>query len=427
MKILWKHTRILDVIEGQLKENMDLCVEDGRIVAMGVDLDCDADEIIDGREKLLTPGFINAHTHLGMSLLRNLADDMELHSWLNDAIWPFEAKMTGEDIYWGTKLSLAELIDSGVTCYCDMYGNMDRVGDATLEAGMRGVLTLGMIEDDKKEMRLRTMEELYKNYHRPEEGIKVAAAPHAIYTCGGEFIKDIMAIADNYDGSVHIHMSETIKEVEDCEKAHGMTPVCYVESLGMLEHRVIAAHCVHMTEEELDLVKDKPFYPVNNPTSNLKLASGFAPVEAMLKRNIKVCIGTDGSSSNNNQNLLEEMHIASILNKAVTMDPKAVPAIEVLRMATINGAYALGWEEEIGSLEVGKSADIVVFDLESPSFTPKNNLVNALCYSAQTSDITDVMVRGRFLKKNRKHQTLDVEEIRREVAERTARILKEME
>lgn len=422
MKTLLKNITMLDVIQEGIVENTDILIEDDVIAEIGRNLKSPADEVIDGTDKLVIPGLINAHTHLGMSLLRNLSDDYPLYEWLNDVIWPFEAKMGPEDIYWGTKLSLVELIRSGVTCYCDQYYFMNRVGDATLESGIRGMLTRGIIEDDKKEEKLKETRELYDNYHGREGRLKVVPSPHAIYTNGTEFLKEIIAMAKDMDGMINIHMSETVKEVEDCKKEHGMTPIEYIDSIGMTDLHVIAAHCVHITDEEIDLVKDKEFFPVYNPTSNLKLASGFTPVQKMLDAGMKVAIGTDGSSSNNNQNLLEEMHIGSIVNKAVNMDAEAVPAMEVIKMATIQGARALGWDEEIGSIEPGKQADLVFFDLNAPSFTPKNNLISALCYSAQSSDICQVMVAGKTIFKDGKVLTLDEEEIKREVRERTERI-----
>lgn len=422
MKRLFKDFTMLDVRQEAVLEHMDLLVEGDRISKIGRNLSMEADEVVDGKDKFMIPGLVNAHTHLGMSLLRNLSDDFPLYEWLNDVIWPFEAKMGSEDIYWGTKLSLAELIRSGVTCFCDQYYFMDRVGDATLEAGIRGVLTRGLIEDDQKEEKLAETRKLYEDYHGREGRLKVVPSPHAIYTNGSAYLKEIIAMAKEMDGMINIHMSETTKEVEDCVAEHGMTPIRYIESLGMLDLHVIAAHCVHMTEDEMRMVQGKKFFPVYNPTSNLKLASGFTPVDKMLKEGMILAIGTDGSSSNNNQNMLEEMHIGSVVNKAVTGNAQAVPAMEIIKMATIHGAKALGWEEEIGSLEVGKKADMVIFDLNTPSFTPRNNLISALCYSAQTSDIHAVLCDGKYLLKDGELLTMDLKEIMDEVSRRTEAI-----
>ncbi|MDO5713626.1 MAG: amidohydrolase [Tissierellia bacterium] len=422
MKILIKNISMLDVMDERVLEKMDLVIEGEIIKKIGKNIQEDADEIIDGKHLFVIPGLINSHTHLGMSLLRNLADDLPLHTWLNNSIWPFEAKMNREDIYWGTKLSLIENIRSGATCYCDQYYAMDRVADATLEAGLRGVLTRGLIEDDKAEEKLEETKELYQNYHGKEGRLKVVPSPHAIYTTSPNFLKKVIAMAEGMDGVINIHMSETLKEVEDSVKEYGMTPINYIHSLGMLELHVIAAHCVHITDKEIELIAGKKFYPIYNPTSNLKLASGFTPVQKMLNAGITMGIGTDGSSSNNNQNILEEMHIGSIVNKAVNMDAQSVPAMEIIKMATINGAKALGWEDKIGSIEEGKQADLVFFDLKTPSFTPRNNLISALCYSAQSSDINRVMVAGKTIYKENKVLTLNEEEVMEEVQFRTEKI-----
>ena len=273
------------------------------------------------------------------------------------------------------------------------------------------------------EERLEEMKNLYKDYHNYADGrIKILPGPHAIYTCSEEYLKEVIKLTKEFDGALNIHMSETIKEVEDCKKLHnGLTPVEYINELGMLDLHVIAAHCTHITDNEIQIIKDKDFYPVYNPSSNLKLASGFTPVHQMLENNIKVAIGTDGSSSNNNQNMIEEMHIASIVNKAVELNAEAVPAIKVLQMATINGSKALGFDN--GIIEEGKLADISLFDLNSINFTPRNNLISALCYSASSNDVVDLIVDGKLIMKNREVLTMDEEYIKYKVNENTKRLL----
>ncbi|MFR8927970.1 amidohydrolase, partial [Peptoniphilus senegalensis] len=348
MSILIKNISYLDIEKEKIIDNADIFIEENKIKRIGENLKIDADQVLDGENKLLTPGFVNAHTHLGMSYFRNYADDLALMDWLKNEIWPIEAKLNAEDIYWSSMLSIIENIKSGVTTFCDMYYEMDRVGDAALESGIRGVLTRGMTDvDGKGEEKLQEFDALYNNYHNRSDGrIRVVPAPHAIYTCSTEFLKEISENAKKlYDNIIHIHLSETLTEVENSKKEYGMTPIEYVNSLGLLDSQIIAAHCVHITDEEIELVKNKKFYPVYNPSSNLKLASGFTPVDKMLKNNIKLAMGTDGDSSNNNQDFVEEMHIGGIVNKAVTMNEKAVPAIEILKMATINGAEALGFEK----------------------------------------------------------------------------------
>lgn len=414
MSILIKNISYLDIEKEKIIDHADIFIEASIIKKIGKNLKVDADEILDGENKLLTPGFVNAHTHLGMSYFRNYADDLALMDWLQNEIWPVEAKLNAEDIYWSSMLSIIENIKSGVTTFCDMYYEMDRVGDAAIESGIRGVLTRGMTDvDGKGEEKLQELDALYNNYHNRSDGrIRVVPAPHAIYTCSTEFLKEISENAKKlYDNIIHIHLSETLTEVENSKKEYGMTPIEYVNSLGLLDSQIIAAHCVHITDEEIELVKDKKFYPVYNPSSNLKLASGFTPVDKMLKKNIKLALGTDGDSSNNNQDFVEEMHIGGIVNKAVTMNEKAVPAIEILKMATVNGAEALGFEN-LGLIKEDYLADLTVFDLESNSFTPRNNLISALVYSANSSDVEAVICDGKFIMRDRKLVNVDEKKVR---------------
>ena len=420
MSILIKNISYLDIEEEKIVDKADIFIEENKIKKIGENLDRKVDQVLDGENKLLTPGFVNAHTHLGMSYFRNYADDLALMDWLENEIWPIEAKLNAEDIYWSSLLSIIENIKSGVTSFCDMYYEMDRVGDAAIEAGIRGVLTRGMTDvDGKDEEKLQEFDDLYNNYHEKSNGrIRVVPAPHAIYTCSTEFLKEIAKRSlERYDSLIHIHLSETLTEVENSKKEYGMTPIEYVNSLGLLDSQIIAAHCVHITDEEIELVKDKKFYPVYNPSSNLKLASGFTPVDKLLKNNITMALGTDGDSSNNNQDFVEEMHIGGIVNKAVTMNEKAVPAIEILKMATINGAKALGFEK-LGLVKEDYLADLTIFDLNSNSFTPRNNLISALVYSASSSDVESVICDGKFIMKNREILNVDEEKIREIVNKR---------
>lgn len=420
MTILIKNISYLDIEKEKIIDHADIFIEGSIIKKIGENLKLDADEVLDGENKLLTPGFVNAHTHLGMSYFRNYADDLALMDWLENEIWPIEAKLNKEDIYWSSMLSIIENIKSGVTSFCDMYYEMDRVGDAAIESGIRGVLTRGMTDvDGKGEEKLEEFDALYKNYQNKCGGrIKVVPAPHAIYTCSTEFLKEIAKRSlERYDSLIHIHLSETLTEVENSKKEYGMTPIEYVNTLGLLDSQIIAAHCVHITDEEIELVKNKRFYPVYNPSSNLKLASGFTPVDKMLKKNIKLALGTDGDSSNNNQDFVEEMHIGGIVNKAVTMNEKAVPAIEILKMATVNGAEALGFER-LGLIKEDYLADLTIFDLNSNSFTPRNNLISALVYSANSSDVESVICDGKFIMRDRKILNVDEEKVRQVVNKR---------
>ena len=412
MKILIKNIAVLTMDASNTDVfNSNIYIVDDKIEYIGHDIENrEVHRVIDGKNKFAMPGLVNAHTHIGMSLLRNYSDDLELYTWLNDKIWPIEAKMDGEDIYWGSLLSIVEMIKSGTTTFCDMYYFMDQVAEGVEQSGIRGLLTRGMTEGSEGDKKLRETKDLYNNWQGKADGrIKVMVAPHAIYTTSQDFLIKSLELADELDVGLHIHLSETKGEVEDSYKEYGKSPVRYLEDLDFFERHTIAAHCVHLDDEDIDILLKHNVYPVNNPTSNLKLASGFAPVDKMLKKGISVALGTDGSSSNNNLDMFEEINLASLVNKAVNLDPLSVPAYSAIKMATINGARALDWDDEIGTIEVGKKADIIILDLDKPHFYPRHNLVSAISYSAHGSDVDTVIIDGKIIMEKREIRTLDVE------------------
>lgn len=415
MTLLIKDIDLLPI--NDLKEviyGTNIYIKEDKICHIGeIREDIEVSRIIDGKNKLAMPGLINSHTHVGMSLLRNYADDLPLHEWLNDAIWPVEAKLTGEDVYWGSLLSMVEMIQSGTTAFCDMYFFMDEVGEGVEKSGMRSILTRGMVEDDDSDEKLKDTKELYNNWNGKADGrIKVMVAPHAPYTCSPEFLTKSIDLAKELDTGIHIHLSETKKEVEDSFKLYGKSPIKHVYDLGLFDLHTIAAHCVHVDDEDIELLLEKNVHPANNPRSNLKLASGFAPVDKMLKKRIPVSLATDGSSSNNNLNMFEEINLAVLVNKAVNLDAISVSAYEALEMASINGAKALDWSDEIGSIEVDKKADLILIDMDKPHLYPKHNTVSALSYSVQGSDVDTVIIDGNIIMENREVKTLDVEKIK---------------
>ncbi len=398
----------------EILENTNIYIEKDRITHIGeLRKDIEVTRTIDGKNKVAMPGLINAHTHVGMSLLRNYADDLPLHKWLTEKIWPVEANLTAEDVYWGSLLSMVEMIQSGTTTFCDMYFFMDEVGKGIEEAGVRGILTRGIIEEPgSEEEKLQDTKRLYNNWNGKANGrIKVMVAPHAPYTCSPSYLEKIIDLAKELNTGIHIHLSETKKEVEDSLKEFGKSPIKHVYDLGLFELPTVAAHCVHVDDDDIEILKNMNVSPVNNPSSNLKLASGFAPVAEMLERGIPVALGTDGSSSNNNLNMFEEIHLAAIVNKAVNMDATSVPAIDALKMATINGAKALLWDNEIGSIEIGKKADLILIDMDKPHIYPIHSIISALAYSVQGSDVDTVIVDGNIIMENRNINTLDVEKI----------------
>jgi 5-methylthioadenosine/S-adenosylhomocysteine deaminase len=266
---------------------------------------------------------------------------------------------------------------------------------------------------------------LYEKFHGKANGrIKVMVAPHAPYTCSPDFLKETAKLAKELNTGIHIHLSETKQEVEDSFKLHGKSPIRHVYDLGLLDLHTIGAHCVHLDNDDIQIIKQTGLFPVNNPGSNLKLASGFARVDDMLKAEIPVALGTDGSSSNNNLNMFEEINLAALINKAVNKDAVSVPALSALKMATINGAKALQWEREIGSIEVDKKADMILLDIDKPHLYPYHNLISSLAYSVQASDVDTVIVDGEIIMEKREIKTLDVEKIKFECKRAAEDLLK---
>ncbi len=371
-----------------------------------------AEAVLDATEKLAVPGFVNAHTHASMTLLRSYADDMNLMDWLQNKIWPIEAKMDADDIYWGAMLAAVEMIKSGTTTFADMYGPyMEKVVEVVRDSGLRGVLSRGIIGIADGDVKLEENAQLFRDFHQTADGrITVMFGPHAPYTCPPEFLRKVAAKAGELGAEVHIHMAETKGEVEDCLKQYGKRPFALVAETGLFECGTLAAHCVHLNEEDMDIMQKYKIRSVNNPGSNMKLASGVSPVTELLRRGICVALGTDGASSNNNLDMLEEIQLAALLHKVDTYDPLAVPAFQALQMGTEYGAQALGLSK-VGRLEVGCKADITLLDMHSAAWYPRHDLVSLLVYSANSASVDTVLVNGRILMEKRQLLTLDEERI----------------
>lgn len=373
-------------------------------------------KVINADGKILSPGFVNTHTHLSMSLFRGFADDYDLDTWLNDYIWPMEANLNEEYSYIGALLAAVELIKSGTTTFSDMYFYMEDVARAIDEAGIRGVLSYGMIDlagPEKREEEFRENISLYENCNGMADGrIKVYFGPHSPYTTSKELLERVRKEADKYNTGIHIHVGETKKEVDDLVEATGMRPFEYLESLGLLGPDVVAAHAVWLSDNEIEIIKKHNVKISHNPCSNMKLSSGIAPVAKLLENGVCVSLGTDGASSNNNLDLIEEMKFASLLQKVDTLNPLVLPASEVLKMATINGARTLGLEEEIGSIEVGKKADLILIETNASNMTPdSSDLCSNIVYSANGSNVDTTICNGKILMENKKLTTLDEQEI----------------
>lgn len=422
-KLLLKNIELLDTPNGEVNV---IAVEDGKISYIGKDLPDSfaADEVIDGKGMLATAGMVNTHGHVSMTLLRSYADDMALMDWLENKIWPIEAKMNAKDIYWGAMLGIAEMLKSGTTCFADMYCFMDDVARAVAETGIRANLSRGLIglAPDKDE-KLAENTQLVKDWQGYDNGrIRITYGPHAPYTCPVEYLQKVIEAAQANNAEIQMHLCETKGEVENCIKEHGVTPIKLMDQLGMFEQGTIAAHCVYLTEDDMDIMAAKNVRVAHNPQSNLKLASGIAPVARMLEKGICVGLGTDGASSNNNLDMLEECRAAAMLHKTTTLNPLAVPAAQAWDMATANGAKVLGFDE-LGKLGVGQQADIVLWNMHKPYWYPRHNKLSLLVYAANSSDADTVIVNGKVVLQNGSMTLFDEEKIYAEANLRAQKLL----
>ena len=414
--ILIKNALILNPNNFENKKQ-SLLIKDDLIAEIADTIDeGNVDKIIDAEGKILLPGLINTHTHLSMTLFRGLADDLSLDSWLNDHIWPMEANLNGDYCYIGALLGAVELIKSGTTTFSDMYFYMEDVARAVEDAGIRAVLSYGMIDFGDAEKREAEIEEnlqLFKSCNGMADGrIKVFFGPHSPYTASEDLLIKVRELADEYNMGIHIHVSETEKEINDSLDEKGLRPFEYLEKIGFLGPDVVAAHCVWLSDEEIKIIKKHNVKVSHNPCSNMKLASGIAPVSKLIENDICVSIGTDGASSNNNLDLIEELKTASLLQKVSTLDPKVLTSDEAITMATIKGAEALGLENEIGSIEVGKKADIILIDTNSANMVPdSSSLSSNVIYSANGSNVDTTICNGKILMENKKLTVLDEQEI----------------
>ena len=394
-----------------------LLIKDDVISEIAPQIDeSDVDKVIDATGKILLPGLINTHTHLSMTLFRGLADDLSLDSWLNDHIWPMEANLNGNYCYIGALLGAVELIKSGTTTFSDMYFYMEDVARAVDEAGIRAVLSYGMIDfgdEEKRKNEIRENLTLFENCNGMADGrIKVFFGPHSPYTASEELLIKVRELADEYGMGIHIHVSETQKEIHDVSEEKGLRPFEYLDKIGLLGPDVVAAHCVWLSDEEIEIIRKNDVKVSHNPCSNMKLASGIAPISKLLENDICVSIGTDGASSNNNLDLIEELKTASLLQKVSTLDPKVLNSDEAIAIGTIKGAEALGLDSEIGSIEVGKKADIILIDTNSANMVPdSSSLSSNIIYSANGSNVDTTICNGKVLMENKKLTVLDEDEI----------------
>ena len=374
-----------------------------------------ADKIIDAKGGLVLPGLVNGHTHAAMTLFRGLADDLPLMQWLENYIFPAERNMDAEFVYTGTQLALAEMILSGTTTFCDMYLFEEEVAKAAKKAGVRCLAgevlydfpspNYGSVENG-----LEYTESLIQKW-RDDPIVSIAVEPHSLFTCSPELLMASNELALKHRVPLIIHVAETLNEVSEIKRKYAKTPIEHLDSLGLLGAHLIADHCVHLGQSEITKMAEHGVKVVHNPESNMKLASGIAPIPELIKQGVTVGLGTDGCASNNNLDLFSEMDTAAKLHKVHAMDPTAVDAVTVLRMATIEGARALGLQDITGSLEIGKKADVIVIDTHKPHLTPMYNATSHLVYAASGNDVTHSVINGKLVMEDRKLLTLDLDEV----------------
>ncbi|MDD3454692.1 MAG: amidohydrolase family protein [Methanothermobacter sp.] len=409
-----KNTLVMDaqILDAHGLRKGSLLIENDKIIEVSSSISpAGVDKVIDARGKLLIPGLVNTHTHLSMTLFRGVADDLKLEKWLNDYIWPLEAHLNGEYCYAGALLGCVEMIKSGTTTFNDMYFYMDHVAEAVKEAGLRAVISHGMIDFDDEEKRKAEIKEskrIIKKCHGGADGrIRVALGPHSPYTCSRELLEEVRGLADEHGLLIHIHVAETEDEVRQVKEKYGLGPFAYLDDIGFLGEDVIAAHAVWLSSSEIHILRSRGVKLSHNPTSNMKLASGVSPVEELLECGVCVSLGTDGPASNNNLDMIEEMKIAALLQKIKSMDPTSLGAEKVFEMATINGAAALGMADEIGTIEVGKKADLALINTRKCNLAPWRHPVSHLVYAASGCDVETVLCDGEILMENGKLKSLD--------------------
>ncbi len=434
MNIRLYNARILTMQEGEQIFEGEIWIRDDRILYVGDGKNVDGvydelkipcliwDREVDCEKNLLMPGFKNAHTHSGMTVLRSYADDLPLKDWLNKQVFPVEAKLTAEDICELTKLAVLEYLTSGITAVFDMYLTPESIARAFDEMGMRCV-QVGAVNNFSQSLEL--VEEMYQKLNQKSSLQSYMLGFHAEYTCSPELLKGIAALAHKYKAPVFTHLSETEEEVAGCRERYGVTPLKYLDGLGIFDYGGGGYHCVHVTEEEIGIMKAKGLYAVTNPGSNAKLASGIAPISDFLKAGIPVAIGTDGPASNNCLDMFREMFLVTGLAKLKQKDASAVDAMEVLKMATVNGALAMGLRDA-DILAAGKLADIIMIDLMQPNMQPINNIPKNIVYSGSKSNVAMTMIGGKILyEKGRFFLAEQPEDIYRKAGQIKERLVKE--
>ena len=430
MNILIRNADIITLDdENHILRQADLAIANETIVGVGqAPIDFAPDEIVDGYNHVALPAFYNAHTHAPMTLERGWAEDLPFDRWLNEKIWVAESALTEEDVYWGAALAACEMIRAGIVGFADHYFWMDQVAQVVNESGMKALLAwcvFGLGAD--KEIGGVTLErtiEFAQRWHNTVDGrVRVTLGPHSPYMCSDDFLQRVVAAAQQHGLGIHLHVAESIDQVENSLEAHGQTPVAHLAALGVFDERLstIAAHCIAVNEDDIALLAEKRVHVAHCPKTYLKLAMGMAPLQKFLEAGVAVALGTDGPASNNDLNLLEVMRLAGLYQKNDQRRPEVLPHDELLRLATQTGARALGFDR-VGMIAPGQRADVILFNTDRPHWIPRHDLAANIVYAAHPSDITHVMCDGRWLLRNGALTTLDEEQIMREAERRAFRM-----
>ncbi|GCF13609.1 S-adenosylhomocysteine deaminase [Haloarcula mannanilytica] len=413
-------------------ERADVLVsqDSGDIVAVDEPGTLDGDDELDAENGLVIPGLVNAHTHVAMTLLRGLADDKPLDAWLQEDIWPVEAELTAEDIRAGAELGLVEMIRSGTTALSDMYFEVEEIAEAVDQAGMRAALgftavTVGKDDEGARADLQESLDVARKLDGRADGRVRTTFQPHSLTTVGEEYLREFVPKALDEDLSIHLHANETADEVAPIVDEHGMRPLAYADDVGLLDGDTYVAHGVHVDDSEIDLLAETDTGVAHCPASNMKLASGMAPVQDLLDAGVTVGIGTDGAASNNDLDMFDEMRDAAMLGKLAADDASAVDAGTVVEMATANGADLLGFDS--GRIEAGANADLAVIDLDAPHLTPAHDLVSHLAYAVHGSDVRHTVCDGEVLMRDRTVEVFDEVAVRDRAAERAAALVERAE
>lgn len=391
-----------------------IAIKSGKITFLGSHaqaIDVKAEKEIDAKRKVALPGLVNCHTHAPMTLFRGLAEDQRLDTWLKKTIWPLETKLRREDIYVGALLGCLEMIKSGTTCFGDMYFHEDIVAKAVEKSGLRGVLAEGIIEAGDKsqgENMFRISVDFVTRFHGSASGrVTAMLGPHATYNCSAELLQKVVAYASELGVGVHLHLAESKQMSKEAEKMCGLSEVEFLDKISFFKGHVLAAHCINLSKRDMNILSKRNVHVAYVPVANMKLGLGAARIRDLVGWGLNVGLGTDGPASNNSLDMFETMKIGALLQKLLYEDPTVFPAYEILKMATVNGANALGLGDSVGSLEVGKNADIILVDLRKPHLTPLHDVYTTIVYSARGNDVDTVIVDGKILMENNQFRTLD--------------------